>query len=275
MSTALRLAGRVRRRRSVRAFTLIELLVVAAVISVLLAMLLPAVQQVREAARQVQCRNNLRQIGLGLQNYHGAWSCFPPGGFDWRPPWPPGATNRNIAWSALLLPWIDQANVLQALDLNAGYDASVNAAAAATRIPVYLCPTTPDGDQPYRGRGPIAYGGIYGERISRPNQPPRGLMLYDQVLRFRDITDGSSNTLIVGEDSARIHVEWISADNVFDQAFAVNQAPPFENDLRSRHPGGAFATLADGSVRFLTDSLDLSVLAALCTRGEGEVIGDW
>jgi prepilin-type N-terminal cleavage/methylation domain-containing protein len=263
--------GSVRRR----AFTLIELLVVVAVIAILVALLLPAVQHVREAARRTQCRNNLRQIGLALQNYHATVRSFPPGGFDWRSPWPLGQPERNIAWSALVLPWLEQQSLYLSMDLNEGYDAAVNAAGAATRLPVYLCPSTPSGDELYRGRGPSAYGGIFGERLLGPNNPPKGLMIYDEVFRFRDITDGSSNTLIVGEDSARIHVEWISAYNVFDQAFPVNQAPYFENDLRSKHVGGAFAALADGSVRFIGDSLDRRLLAALCTRGGGEVIGDW
>jgi prepilin-type N-terminal cleavage/methylation domain-containing protein len=266
-----------RQRSSFRSagFTLIELLVVIAIIAILLALLLPAVQHAREAARRTQCRNNLKQIGLALQNYHATLRCFPPGGLDWRPPWPPGYQQRNIAWSALVLPWLDQQTVYWALDLHAAYDADVNAPAAATRLPVYLCPSTPNGDRQFRGRGPIAYGGIYGERLMSPNNPPKGLMVYDEVFRFRDITDGASNTLIVGEDSQRIHVEWISAYNVFDQAWPVNQAPAFENDLRSQHPGGAFATLADGSVRFVSESLDRTILAALCTRAGGEVVGDW
>lgn len=256
-------------------FTLIELCVVVAIITVLLALLLPAVQRVRESARQTQCRNNLRQIGIALQNYHSTLSCFPPGGLDWRAPWPKGGTSRNFAWSALLLPWLDQNSIYQAMDLNVAFDAPGNAAATATRIPVFLCPSTPDGDRQIRDRGPTAYGGIYGERISGPNSPPRGLMVYDRAFQFRDIIDGASNTLIVGEDSARIHVEWVSAWNVFDQAFAINRAPAFENDLRSLHPGGVFVALADGSVRFAGDSMDLSLLAALCTRSGREVTGEW
>ena len=256
-------------------FTLIELLVVIAIIAVLIALLLPAVQQVREAARRTQCRNNLRQVGLALQNYHSALRSFPPGGLEWRAPWPPGLPQKNIAWSALILPWLEQSNLYRSLDFNTGYDSIANAPFAAVRLPVYLCPSTPNGDRQFNSRGPIAYGGIFGERIMSPNNPPKGVMVYDRVFRFRDITDGSSNTLIVAEDSQRIHVEWISAYNVFDQAYAVNKAPQIENDMRSQHTGGAFGCLADGSVRFVGESLDRSILAALCTRDGGEIIGDW
>ena len=96
-------------------------------------------------------------------------------------------------------------------------------------------------------------------------------MIYDQGISMRQIQDGTSNTLIVAEDSQFADGQWINGRNVFDQAFAVNAAPSWENDIRSEHFGGALAARADGSVVFLADSLDLNLLAAFCTRAGHEV----
>ena len=100
-------------------------------------------------------------------------------------------------------------------------------------------------------------------------------MLIDQVVRIRDITDGTSNTLIVSEDSMSPDAQWINGRNIFDQAFPINQAPGFENDIRSEHPQGANGVFCDGSVRFLNEAIDNETLAAICTRALGEVVGDF
>jgi prepilin-type processing-associated H-X9-DG protein len=125
------------------------------------------------------------------------------------------------------------------------------------------------------GRGPSDYGGIFGERISSPNNPPKGVMLYDVSIPLVLIRDGASHTLIVAEDSMWPDGQWINGRNIFDQAYAINAAPPVENDIRSQHPGGAHALLADGSARFFAESLELNVLAALCTRAGGEPLGSF
>ena len=97
-------------------------------------------------------------------------------------------------------------------------------------------------------------------------------MLYGQKLAHRDVRDGSSNTIIVAEDSDFSDGQWINGRNIFDQAFGINIAPEFENDIRSRHPRGANAAMADGSTHFLNDSISLEVLAAICTRDGGEPV---
>jgi prepilin-type processing-associated H-X9-DG protein len=97
------------------------------------------------------------------------------------------------------------------------------------------------------------------------------MMVYEKAHAHRDIRDGSSNTIIVAEDSDFSDGQWINGLNIFDQAFAVNAAPEFENDIRSRHPQGANIALADGSAHFINDSIDLQILAALCTRDGGEI----
>jgi prepilin-type N-terminal cleavage/methylation domain-containing protein/prepilin-type processing-associated H-X9-DG protein len=262
--------GRPARRH---AFTLVELLVVIAIIGLLIALLLPAVQAAREAARRMSCTNNLRQIGIGLHNYHSALRCFPPGGYEPRSiKWPKG---RQIAWSALLLPFVEQTALHGQISFGKAFDDPANATAAATILEVYVCPSVPHKELLSSGRAVCDYGGMYGERISSPNNPPKGAMIYDDAMSVADIRDGTSNTLLVAEDGGFADGQWINALNVFDQAYAINQAPATENDIRSKHPGGANGAFADGSVRFLKESMDLKVLAGICTRAGGEVLGEF
>jgi prepilin-type N-terminal cleavage/methylation domain-containing protein/prepilin-type processing-associated H-X9-DG protein len=255
--------------RAQSAFTLVELLVVIAIIGILVGMLLPAVQQVREAARRTSCANNLRQLGIGLQSYHSAHSTFPPGGTDLR--FGADSTARQLAWSVFILPFIEQQAVFNRLDLEEAFDSAANEDAAATIIGTFVCASGQRGLTLSNGRGPSDYGGIFGERINSPNNPPKGLMLYGIRLRHADILDGSSNTLIVAEDTGWNDGQWINGRNVFDQAFAINAAPGFENDIRSDHPGGANGAFADGSVRFLPEQMEPFTLGAICTRKGREV----
>jgi prepilin-type N-terminal cleavage/methylation domain-containing protein len=251
-------------------FTLVELLVVIAIIGILIGMLLPAVQMVREAARRTQCMNNLKQIGLGLQSHHAALNQFPIGVVEPRPYPGTDTSRRQLAWSAFLLPYLEQGNLFETIDTKSSYDSTANAIAAATVLKIYLCPSSNRESNIVQGRGACDYGGIFGERITGSNSPPKGVMLAGNPISIRDITDGTSNTLIVAEDSRWHEGQWINGRNIFDQAFAINRAPEIENDIRSEHPSGAAGVFCDGSVRFLRESMDLKVLAAICTRGGGE-----
>lgn len=264
------LLGNCSRNDRQRGFTLVELLVVIAIIGVLVGLLLPAVQSAREAARQTHCKNNLRQIGIALHLYHDVHETFPMGGIEWRPY--DNTTKLQLAWSAFLLPYLEQQALYDRLDLSKAFDATENAAGAATILSVYLCPTSDREEGLVDGRGPCDYGGIYGERITSPNNPPKGLMIYDRAFRIAEITDGTSHTLIVAEDTRWSDGQWINGRNIFDQAYAINAAPSWENDIRSAHPGGALGVLADGSVHFFEESLDLEVLASICTRAGDEVV---
>jgi prepilin-type N-terminal cleavage/methylation domain-containing protein len=253
-----------------RAFTLIELLVVIGVIGVLLAIGLPVLDTAREASRRSGCANNLRQIGVALQLHHEHHGRFPVGGLEWRIT--NDTTKRQLSWCVFLLPFLEQQAIYDQLDLQRAFDSPENAPAASQVLSVFICPTSARGTQLVEGRGPCDYGGIYGERILSPNDPPKGSMLYDRALSAADIRDGLSNTLIVGEDTNWSDGQWINGRNLFDQAFAINAAPAFENDIRSDHPGGAQVLMASGSVRFLSADLALKPLAALCTRAGGEMI---
>ena len=255
------------------AFTLVELLVVIAIIGILVALLLPAIQAAREAARRTQCKNNLRQIGVALHTYHEAQRKFPLGGLEWRPFG--NTTKRQLAWSAFLLPYVEEPVLAKQLDLTKAFDHADNAKAAATILPVFLCPSSKRLEQLVEGRGGCDYGGMYGERITRPNSPPRGLMIYERAFAARHVADGMSKTIIVAEDSQFVDGQWINGKNLFDQAFAINAAPAYENDMRSEHGGGAQVVLADSSVHFLREDLELTTLAALCTRADGDAVGEY
>jgi len=263
--------GRAKPRRGREAFTLIELLVVISIIGVLVALVVPAVAYAREAARRTQCLSNLRQIGLGMQAYHEQSRSFPPGCVQFRLKSKP--LNRQLAWSLYVLPQLEQKSVYNATNLYQAFDSPTNTTAASTVLTVFICPT---GTNPRltKGLGRSDYGGMNGERITSPNNPEKGTMLTDRSVSQTMITDGASKTILVAEDAINPDAQWINGLNIFDQAFAINQGPPMENDIRSRHSGGAQCVMADGSARFLKQTIDKKVLAALCTRAGKETISD-
>ncbi len=259
-------------RRICRGFTLIELLVVIAIIAVLIGLLLPAVQKVRSAAARTECLNNFRQIGIGLNSHHTHLNRFPVGGIEWRP----GSdhSKKQIAWSAFLLPYLDQDNLFRQIDFSKAFDHTDNAVAASHVLKIYMCPASRRRDDTVSGRGACDYGGIYGERITSPNNPPKGMMIYDRAFRADDIRDGLANTIAISEDSGWLDGQWINGRNLFDQAYPINAAPAFENDMRSEHSRGVNVLFADGSARWLRQTMDQPTLAALCTRAGGEAVAN-
>ncbi len=263
-------------------FTLVELLVVIAIIGILISLLLPAVQAAREVARQMSCCNNLRQIGIGLHGYHNTYRTFPPGATEHRVI--DGDEGRQLAWSAMLLPFVEQKAVYDLMDLNTGFDSSANEAAAARVLSVYICPSNPRTTMHVNGLAVCDYGGIFGSRqypVSIYLHYPNGTMRYNESTRILDITDGTSTTLIVAEDSNSIdNMQWINGDNVFEQMYPINHAALMnsgmpDNEIASRHiSGGANGLFADGSVRFLNEEMGKDPLNAICTRAEGEIVND-
>jgi len=261
-------------------FTLVELLVVIAIIGVLIALMLPAVQAAREAARRTQCKNNFRQIGLALLLHHDAKGDLPVGCIDKRKSKNPNG--KQLSWLAATLPYLEQESLWEQLDFNFAYDSPINAKAASTPLPVYLCPSTARTTIDRQGplTVPLAgsgfalavadYGGNFGTTKVLP--VTNGVLFYDIPISLREITDGTSHTIAVSEDSGRggeWHGEWINGENVFNQHFAINQRQ--NNEIWSDHPGGALTVNCDASASFLSESLDLHVLKALCTRSNQEL----
>jgi prepilin-type N-terminal cleavage/methylation domain-containing protein/prepilin-type processing-associated H-X9-DG protein len=272
------------------AFTLVELLVVVAIIGVLVALLLPAVQAAREAARRAQCQNNLRQIGVALHVYHDAHQQLPIGCVDKRILPKANPNGRQLAWSVVILPQLEEAALWQQIDFASAYDSAQNATAAATAIAVYLCPSTVRVVTGREGsyvknpaatgggdlRAAIDYGGIYGAGQIVPSA--NGVFLYDRAIKFSDVTDGTSRTLAIGEDSGRgwpatgnLNGEWINGENIYDVG-SINVHP--DNELWSDHPGGAMVLWCDGGATLLAETLELTVLRAICTRAGNDIAFD-
>ncbi len=264
--------------------TLVELLVVMAIIGVLVSLLLPAVQAAREAARRAACQNHLRQIGIALHAYHAAHGHFPVGCIDKRVP-RTNPNGRQLAWSATLLYELDEPALWGQVDFNSAYDSAANSSAAATIIPTYLCPSTVrtahgregaivsdpmsgSSVSTYRGAA-TDYGGIYGAAQIAPSA--NGVFLYDRAVKIAEITDGTSHTLALAEDTGRgwlMDGEWINGENIYDVSNLINTQQ--HNEIWSDHPGGAMALWCDGSAALLAETMELPVLRAICTRASND-----
>ena len=249
-------------------FTLIELLVVISIIGILVGVLLPAVQFARESARQTTCRNHQHQIGIALHAYHNMHRSLPIGSMEHRRPGQ--RSNKQFAWSAALLPFIEEQSLYESINFDLAYDDPVNADAAATSVETYLCPTAIPKDGV---RAEISYGGLFGERIV-DRRPDDGVFLYDREIAFRDCMDGLSNTIATGEDVFGPDSEWINGGNIFVQSHPINDRTVWlgDNEIRSLHPGGAMVLFADSSVHLVNQSIDRILLGQLITRDQRESI---
>jgi prepilin-type N-terminal cleavage/methylation domain-containing protein len=215
-----------------RAFTLIELLVVIAIIAVLIGLLLPAVQKVREAAARSACTNNLKQLGIALHSYSTTTGYFPPGALRSPTTGTVGpmftkfgvtANGVNHAWSVFLLPHVEQSALYQQYNLNASWDAAANATVRGTPLKVMVCPSVPAGIAPFThptasiglvGRGDYAPNNAYDSALeSVPNPPTQvyadvtviraGLLQVNQTWSIPEVRDGTSNTIALSEDAGR------------------------------------------------------------------------
>jgi hypothetical protein len=248
--------------------TMVELLVVFAIIGMLASLLLPAVQFAREAARGFHCKNNLKQIGIALHNYHDVNRVLPVGCLEWRgfraPP-----SYRQLAWSAFLLPFLEQQALHSQIDFSKAFDHAINAKPASQRLSMFECPTAPNRTLV---RGQTDYGGLFGEIILDREQDD-GVFLYDRPIGMRDILDGTTNTIAVSEDIGGPDSEWINGRNVFVQSGGINDSTTWigDNEIRSKHPAGAMVLFVDAHVILLSDSIDNRVLGQSITRAKQEI----
>ncbi len=285
-----------------RGFTLIELLVVIAIIAILIALLLPAVQQARETARRTSCKNKMKQIGLAMHNYHDVHTSLPMGGND-----------QLYSPFVAILPYLDQANLQNLYDFDLYYTDPANLDALNRTISVYLCPTMVlPRAVPYlpcaEKGGPTSYGasvGIHDGSSGDPDGmfPGRNYNTADPT-RFRDVSDGLSNTIMCGEFNYQLEdYLWSSHFSSCPSDPSVQGQPRWgshrwggsypgvalgdtsgdfnvnlnanRSTWRSDHVGGAHFLLSDGAVRFVGDSIDAGTLDALATKSGGEVIGEF
>lgn len=262
----------VKRSHCRRGFTLVELLVTISIIGVLLGLTLPAVQMARESARRTQCGNNLHQIGIALHSYHDARKTLPPGCLQWRPPGLPAANYKQFAWSALILPYLEQEPLYESIDFNVPYDHPKNAQPGSTRLSSFLCPTA-TAPAP-GGLGKTDYAGLFGQRLTTFKNTNNGVFIYNRAFTFAMIRDGLSQTMCVAEDTVGPECEWINGRNTFEQSGRINdpKASLIDNEIRSEHVGGAMVLFVDGHVSLLQNDLDTKVLAALITRGSRDLI---
>jgi prepilin-type N-terminal cleavage/methylation domain-containing protein/prepilin-type processing-associated H-X9-DG protein len=267
--------------------TLIELLVVVAIIGMLVALLLPAVQAAREAARRAQCQNNLRQIGIALHAYHNTHAHFPVGCIDKRVP-KTNPNGRQLAWSATILPELEEPSLHRLIDFESAYDSAANSTAAATVLAAYLCPSSvriAAGRENAIVRNPLSpgvtghraaaidYGGIYGAAQVSP--AANGVLLYDRAVKIPEITDGTSHTLALAEDTGRgwlMDGEWINGENIYDVSNPINLQQ--HNEIWSDHPGGAMALWCDGGASLLATEIELAALKSICTRAGNDATND-
>ncbi len=201
-------------RRNRPGFTLVELLVVIAIIGVLVSLLLPAVQSAREAARRMQCSNNVKQLSLGLHNYHDTLLAFPPARVN----------NTQISGHAMLLRFIEQGPIADQVDFNVSWNHANNTIARAIKVPTFLCPSDPQQDVPagwagnnYRvNQGVVILYGLPSTNQSDPNfgfAEPNGVAMLDKKVTFAMVTDGTSNTAAWSEHDKGDFSNAISSKN--------------------------------------------------------------
>ncbi len=289
-------------RPSRRGFTLIELLVVIAIIAILIGLLLPAVQKVREAVARAQCQNNLKQIGLALHSYHDARKRFP-------------TANSPTFGSAftLILPYVEQDNIRRVYNPSLAPTVAPNNTVTNLPVYIYLCPSmaAPPAPPDAYSTHHASYAVCIGSSDAWAPPPDNGILvrsnatgsttLLDRGQRITDVTDGTSNTFLVGEMGFQLrdylftsgtyagsvrggNTSWAfgyTSYSIGSTRVLLNTIEPPTalldrlQTFRSDHSGGGNFLLGDGSVRFLATAIDLPTYQALATRAGGEILSGY
>jgi prepilin-type processing-associated H-X9-DG protein len=283
------------------ALTLVELLVVIAIIAILIGLLLPAVQKVREAANRIKCINNLKQIGLAVHNFESDLGKFPPGAVIGPGPFPEAGVTTPARHGVFpfLLPYLEQQSLYDQYRLDVSYNAQADPATVATHLRILQCPSAQPNRLVTEAEFPAAWSGGRKGACSDYNGirgMDEGALTQNRMVRVAEITDGASNTLLMAEAAGRPKlwragrlVSGVYSDGAAWAAPGLLQGSGSTDDgvwqpgpcainctnqreVYSFHPGGANVVMADGSVHFLKASIDIRVFAGLVTRAGGEVV---
>jgi prepilin-type N-terminal cleavage/methylation domain-containing protein/prepilin-type processing-associated H-X9-DG protein len=280
-----------------RGFTLVELLVVIAIIGILIALLLPAVQAAREAARRSSCTNNLVQLGIALHHYEAAHELLPPGVVDAKGPIRNEPAGYQMSWLVQILPFIEDGNTFRHINFSVGvYDPKNEPVRKVTRS-YMLCPSDGGGSRSNDNKiGSNNYAGCHHGVEAPIDAANNGVLFLNSHITTRDIPDGSSFTLLAGEKMVgNADLGWMSGTRATlrNTGTMVNhtvepgtrnhrfpneeQQPKTANPLYvggfgSYHPGGANFALVDGSVRFFSETIDRSLFESLGNRADGKLL---
>ncbi|MGI9472993.1 MAG: DUF1559 domain-containing protein [Rubripirellula sp.] len=278
-----------RRARLRAGFTLVELLVVIAIIGILIGLLLPAVQAAREAARRVSCMNNMTQIGLAIHHHDFSLEHLPSGVINADGPIRNQEIGQDVSWYVQILPYIEQQGLFEHFDIQAGAYAPENADARASEVPTFLCPSFPGPAIVRLASGKEAasnsYAGCQDDHETPIDADNNGLLFLNSKIRFAEILDGSSQTILTGEvRPGSKSLGWASGTRAtLRNTSSLNKGKwPQDCDVEvgsldvggfgSFHQGGALFTFADGSTRFLTNSIDETLFKQFGNRADGEIL---
>ncbi len=276
-----------------RGFTLVELLVVIAIIGILVGLLLPAVQAAREAARRASCVNNLMQLGLAVHHYDYNMEHLPAGVIDSAGPIRNEALGQHVSWIVQILPQIEEGNAYRKFNIPEGAYAATNQPVRQHNIPLLTCPSDPVANR-INDVALSSYVGCYNSTEAPIDANNDGLLFLNSKIRFADIHDGSSHTLLLGEGPiANDDLGWVSGTRatlrncvgIVNPNYFPEKTDGLSQDhnksevdslhvggFGSSHTGGAEFVFADGAVQFLSQNIDQITFERLGNRADGEMV---